>query len=600
MDNSNNDNNNIIKSPQSAQNSYPLKKHIQYKPNPKNKITTFFALGGIQEVGKNCYCFEHDNEILVIDIGIKMADKNIPGVQAIAPNFKYLNTPGKKIVVIITHGHEDHIGAINVFLKTVKNVPIIYGPKFAIELIKSKLKYDFNSFKGQFVTVQKNKVYHTKNFSFEYFSVNHSIPDAYGIIFRTVNGTIVTTGDFKFDLTPIAGFADYYNISKIGHEKVDLLIADSTNACVPGFTKSEKEVALSLEKLLKDATGRIIISTFSSNVWRFYEIIKIAQKLNKKVFIFGKNFEKMVQIANKIKYISYPPDSVLPASRLKYTPENKVIVLCTGSQGEPLAALTKIANNDHKFIKIQPNDTIIFSSNPIPGNFLSVQETIDKLSKIGANIVANGEILTEGVHLHTSGHASVEEQKLMLNLIQPHHFAPIHGEYHMLVAHKKTAIKCGVNPKNIFILNNGDCLALKNKKVYQAHTVFSGNLYLSEKSARGRIQIAQENVINDQIIMGNDGVIVISMLYDCKKNIIIQNPQIKIYGSNLNESKVIDKLKNIVKLSPQSFTDNINQMNINEYITNFKNHINGLITSYIFSIRAKKPLIIPICVTVNK
>ncbi|WP_434414490.1 ribonuclease J [symbiont of Argiope bruennichi] len=540
----------------------------QAKREKYSDVTKVFFLSGLYEVGRNCYCIEHENEILVFDVGIRLPDATI-AVDAIIPNFSYLKETKKDVYLVITHGHEDHIGAINYFLKDIRP-KTIYAPKFALELINLKVKDVYhktlNTFCDKVIEIIHGLTYKTNHFSFKYFRVNHSIPDAHGIVIKTVNGTIVTTGDFKFDFSPVTNFADYYDIAKAGKEKVDLLLSDSTNAMVQGFTKSEKDISQTIEKIFTQIKNRIIISTFASNIWRINEILKVAEKYKKKVIILGRSIEKMINVAIKLKIITVSKNLIVPVTNINLIDKSTQVIICTGSQGEPLSALKRISEDEHRQIILDKTDTVIFSSNPIPGNFLSVQEIINDLVQRGINVITNSSI-SGGVSLHTSGHASKEEQKLMLNLIQPNYFVPMHGEYFMLCKHRDTAIECKVKKENIFVVKNGVVVGLKNKKCMvlpdisidtEANFVYNGEIISVNDSS-----------INKRKKIGSSGVIINSILIDIEKKKVNENylniiflgiikNNIKKIKNNLlytinellkNEEnwKNIDKLTNLIK-----------------------------------------------------
>ncbi|MCI5774177.1 MAG: ribonuclease J, partial [Erysipelotrichaceae bacterium] len=424
-----------------------------------------YALGGLGEVGKNMYCIEHDDEIIVIDVGILFPEESLLGVDYVIPDFSYLIRNQHKIkAVVITHGHEDHIGGIPFFIQSIK-IDKIYAPRFACALINKKLEERKLSKNVKLVEINGDSRIETKHFNIGFFNTIHSIPDSLGVLINTPNGRIVQTGDFKFDLTPIGKNSDYQKMAYIGQIGVTLLLSDSTNSEVSGFSISEKKVAQSLLEQMRKTPGRLIVSTFASNVLRLGQILEAAVACGRKVAVFGRSMENVVEIAKKLKVITIPESSFIGPNEINTLPANKVCIVCTGSQGEPLAALSRIANGTHRFIKIIPGDTVIFSSNPIPGNGTSVNAVVNQLTRVGANVVVNSPLTS----LHTTGHASQEEQKLMLQLIKPKYFMPMHGEYKMQKRHMLTAIETGIPAKNCFICANGDPIILRNGECFKSN-----------------------------------------------------------------------------------------------------------------------------------
>lgn len=479
------------------------KQDIQLKHHKFDQINVY-ALGGMQEVGKNMYCIESASEVIIIDCGAMFIhDKNL-GVDAIVPSVQHLANldKDKKIHIIITHGHEDHIGAIPYALKNLK-VASIHAPLFASELIKTK----FTKHQPKIQLIDEKSIVKTDTFKIQFFYQTHSIPDAFGVIVDTKHGRIVSTGDFKIDLTPPGHKAGLAKMASIGYEGVELLLSDSTNSHVAGYSASESSVRNNINGILARAKQRIIVTTFASNVHRLNEIIKVAVKSQRKIVIVGRSLQKAINIALKLKYIDVSKTSFLNIDAVRGANNHNLLVLCTGSQGEPLSALTKIAFGKHKHINLQPGDTIVFSSNPIPGNFLQCEAIINKLIKKGAKVIVNNEFF--GVH--TSGHANQLEQKLMLNLIKPKFFLPMHGSYSMLRAHRASAIECGVPDDQIFILANGEQLILKDKVVTMANkSVISGNVYFDNDHNI----VHSGEIIDERKIMQQSGTVVANIVID--------------------------------------------------------------------------------------
>ena len=470
--------------------------------------TKIFALGGLGEVGKNMYCVMHGNEIVITDAGITFPGDDLMGIDYVIPDFTFLKKNESKIkALFITHGHEDHIGSIPFLLQSV-NIPIIYAPNQAIGLIRKKLEERNIQYKNLVVYDEKTVV-KFKNIEVSFFRTTHSIPDSHGIIIKTPNGTVVTTGDFKFDLTPIGPMANIHKMAATGSKGVTLLLSDSTNALNEGFSKSESVVDDALYEILKRENSRVIIATFASNIYRLKHIVDNCKKTGRKITTFGRSMENNLEISIQGGYIKNK-DIFISAEEANHLPPNQVCLLCTGSQGEPLAALSRIANGTHKQITLHPDDVVVFSSSAIPGNAVSISRTINKLYMKGVKVYTN----TSLSDVHTSGHANEEELKLMIRLINPKYVMPFHGEYRMLKKHADIAIDCGVPKENTFVLGNGDVLSMYKGKVKRAGSVIAGDVYVDGN----RIGNTGSVVIKDRKIMANDGIIIVIANINMKKN----------------------------------------------------------------------------------
>ena len=519
----------------------------------KELETKVFALGGLGEVGKNMYCVMHNDEIIIVDSGVMFPEEELLGIDYVIPDYSYLKQNEEKIkALLITHGHEDHIGGIPFLLQRI-NIPKIYAPYQAKELIDKKLLE--KNIKKKIIVYNENTKIKTKHFSIEFFRTTHSIPDSHGISITTPNGVIVMTGDFKFDLTPIGPVADIHKMARIGSNKVRLLMSDSTNALVEGTSLSESIVDENLNEIFATNKGnRIIIATFASNVYRLKHIIETCKKFNRKVVLFGRSMDTSVDIAIKCGYIK-DKNIIISSEAANTMKPCEVCLLCTGSQGEPLAALSRIADGSHRQIKLIPNDIVIFSSSPIPGNAASVGKTINKLYLKGVKVYTNST-----TDIHSSGHANQEELKLMLRLIEPEYFAPYHGEYRMLKSHCDLAIECGIPREKTFILENGDVLSITKNGIKKSGKIPSGEIYVDGS----RIGDVGSVVINDRKLMSNNGILVVIANIDIENKKLLATPSITTRGYilvNENEeliNKVQKKAEFIIKreLSKKAFNFN--------------------------------------------
>ena len=470
------------------------------------KPTLVYALGGLDEVGKNLYVVEYKDEIVLMDCGQKFGS-NLPGVNSVIPDYEYLIKNRKKVkVLIVTHGHEDHIGGIPYLIKQL-DIHTIYAPKIGIALLEKKFQEFSINYPG-LVEYDGTTVIKTKHFEIEMFLVNHSIPQSYGVSFQTPNGTVVNTGDYKFDFTPVGPSADFEKISEIGEKGVDLLLADSTNSEIPGFTPSESIVKEEIEAIFAEAKGRILIATFASNIDRVAHIVQAAKKNNRKIVVFGRSMVKVIEIGKRIGLIEQSENLFVKPEAIKKIDDENLLILSTGSQGEQMAALSRISRGEHAQVKVKPKDTIVFSSSPIPGNTLSVIRLINTLARLGAKL----KIHREDGTLHTSGHAPQGEQRIMFDLMKPRNFMPVHGEYRMQVEHGETAKECGVDEDKVFICQNGDTVELLNGKVSYGKKIHAGIFYIdqnndkiSDKLFQERVKIADNGIIGIYVITNKTG-----------------------------------------------------------------------------------------------
>lgn len=545
--------------------------------------TLVYALGGLGEVGKNMYCIEHDDEILIIDAGIKFPDEELLGVEYVIPDYTHLIKNRDKIVgLIITHGHEDHIGGIPFLLMTCP-VQKIYAPRFAKALIEKKLSERRRLANTKIIEIDDNSSINSKYFRVGFFNTVHSIPDSLGVLINTPNGRIVETGDFKFDLTPVGENADYQKMAYIGAAGVTLLMSDSTNSEVPGFSISEKQVASSIMEIMKKTPNRLIVSTFASNVHRLSQIIKAAKECGRKVCVFGRSMENVVEIGLRMKTIDVPEDTFISPDLVNQTEADKLCIVCTGSQGEQLAALSRIANNTHKFVHIIPGDTVLLSSNPIPGNALNVSGIVNKLVRNGAKVIQNQTFQS----LHTTGHASCEEQKLMLQLIKPKYFMPVHGEYKMLKLHAATAVEVGIPKENIFVCANGDALVLHEGEVYPSNIrIQTDAIYVDGNDISG----LSTSVLKDRKILADNGLVAVVVCIDSRTNKILCKPGIVSRGFiYIKENQTITKEAETLVYNALQ-----NAMKSKVTFNDLKNCIRNTLEPFLFKKSNRNPLVIPV------
>ncbi|WP_008313303.1 ribonuclease J [Leptolyngbya sp. PCC 6406] len=479
-------------------------------------------LGGLHEIGKNTCVFEINDEILLLDAGLAFPTDGMHGVNIVLPDVTYLRDNRHKIKgMIVTHGHEDHIGGIAFHLKQF-DIPVIYGPRLAMALLEGKLEEAGVSDRTELRPVRPRDVVRIGNsFIVEYIRNTHSIADSCSVAIHTPVGVVIHTGDFKVDHTPVDGeFFDFQKLAEYGEKGVLCLISDSTNSEVPGSTPSERSVFPNLDRTFSQAEGRLIVTTFSSSVHRVNMILELAKKHHRMVFVVGRSMLNVIAHARNLGYMDCEDDRFQPLHNLSQYADRDILILTTGSQGEPMAALTRIANGSHRQLKVRQGDTVVFSANPIPGNTIAVVNTIDKLMMQGAKVIYGRH---EGIHV--SGHGAQEDQKLMIGLVRPKFFLPVHGEHRMLVRHSKTAQSMGIPEENMVIINNGDVVSLTPDSISIAGKVSSG-IELVDASRSG---VVDRNTLRDRQQMAEDGIVTVAVTLDTYGRVVVP-PAIHLRG----------------------------------------------------------------------
>ncbi|EAH9959750.1 ribonuclease J [Campylobacter coli] len=554
---------------------------LKYNNSSEHKIR-ITPLGGLGEIGGNISVFETNNDAIIIDIGMSFPDGTMHGVDIIIPDFDYVRKIKDKIRgIVITHAHEDHIGAVPYFFKEFQ-FPI-YATPLALGMISNKFEeHGLKAERKWFRPVEKRKVYEIGEFDIEWIHITHSIIDASALAIKTKAGTIIHTGDFKIDQTPIDGYpTDLGRLAYYGEEGVLCLLSDSTNSYKEGYTKSESSVGPTFDQIFARTKGRVIMSTFSSNIHRVYQAITYGLKYGRKVCVIGRSMERNLYTTMELGYIKLDRKIFIDADEVSKYKDNEVLIVTTGSQGETMSALYRMATDEHKFIKIKPSDQVIISAKAIPGNEASVSAVLDYLLKAGAKVAYQ-----EFSEIHVSGHASIEEQKLMLTLVKPKFFLPVHGEYNHINKHKETAIKCGIPEKNIYLMSDGDQVELCQKYIKRVKTVKTGKVFVDNQINK---QIADDVVIDRQKL-ADSGIVVIIAQLDKASKTLINKPRVFSYGL------VADKQdhafsKEMAEVLGQFF------VNVKDEVLNdprfLENQIRQVLRKHIFRKIKKYPTIVP-------
>lgn len=554
---------------------------LKYNNSSEHKIR-ITPLGGLGEIGGNISVFETNKDAIIVDIGMSFPDGTMHGVDIIIPDFDYVRKIKDKIRgIVITHAHEDHIGAVPYFFKEFQ-FPI-YATPLALGMISNKFEeHGLKTERKWFRPVEKRRVYEIGEFDIEWIHITHSIIDASALAIKTKAGTIIHTGDFKIDQTPIDGYpTDLGRLAHYGEEGVLCLLSDSTNSYKEGYTKSESSVGPTFDQIFARTKGRVIMSTFSSNIHRVYQAITYGLKYGRKVCVIGRSMERNLYTTMELGYIKLDRKIFIDADEVSKYKDNEVLIVTTGSQGETMSALYRMATDEHKFIKIKPTDQVIISAKAIPGNEASVSAVLDYLLKAGAKVAYQ-----EFSEIHVSGHASIEEQKLMLTLTKPKFFLPVHGEYNHITKHKETAMKCGIPERNIYLMSDGDQVELCQKYVKRIKTVKTGKVFVDNQINK---QIADDVVIDRQKL-ADSGIVVIIAQIDKATKTLINKPRVFSYGL------VADKhdhafSKDMAEVLGQFF------INVKDEVLNdprfLENQIRQVLRKHIFRKIKKYPTIVP-------
>ncbi len=543
-------------------------------------------LGGVGEIGKNMYVFEYGDDIVVIDCGLMFPEAEMYGIDLVIPDVAYLRENREKVrAFLITHAHEDHVGGLPYVLPEFPGVPV-YASTLARGLLGNKVK-EHKLRNNPILPLDPGDELDVGPFTAIPFRVGHSIPDAMGIALRTPVGTVVHTGDFKFDHTPVDGkLSDFAILARLGAEGVVCLLSDSTRAENPGYTPSERTVGEAFREIMEPLDGRVIVATFASNIARLQQVLDAAADMERKTTVIGRSMEQNFRIATDLGYLKYDPAMIVGKDKISSVPDDKLVIATTGAQGEPMAGLARMANRDHRFVEIQPGDTVIVSASPIPGNEEEVARTIDNLFKAGANVFYHTI-----KRAHVSGHASQEELKLMLGLTKPRHFIPIHGEFRMQVQHGRLAIETGVDPGNVFIIENGQPIEiLADGTARRGQAVQAGYVYVDGLS----VGDVGDVVLRDRRALANDGIFMVVVTVDKQTGSVIGKPEVITRGFvPLNErDPLLEEAVSRVVASIDNPGDHISEIAL------LKSQIKDGVSRYLYDQTKRRPMVFPVVVEV--
>lgn len=553
--------------------------------NQRGKLS-IFALGGLGEIGKNMYVVQYENDIVVIDAGLKFPEADMLGIDIIIPDVSYLVENQEKVRgIILTHGHEDHIGGLPYILRKI-NVPI-YATRLTMGLVEHKLREAHLLHETKRVVISHHSDIKLGVFRASFFNTNHSIPDSIGVCLDTPEGAVVHTGDFKFDMTPVNGqYADMHKMAEIGKKGVLCLLSDSTNAERAGFTGSERTVGEGIKEVFRQAKQRIIVATFASNIHRIQQVIDACHLYGRKLAVVGRSMVNVVNIASDLGYLQVPTDLIIDLDEINRLPANRVAVISTGSQGESMSALTRMANASHRKVEILPGDTVVIAATPIPGNERLIGRTVDQLFRIGADVVYSATS-----DIHVSGHGAQEDLKLMLNMMRPKYFIPIHGEYRMLLAHAKLAESVGIDPDNIFVCDNGEIIEFVDGKAKTGSKVYTGKVLIDGLGVGDVGNI----VLRDRKLLSQDGILVVVVTLSKANGTILSGPDIISRGFvYVRESeKLLDEANKIVYHTMEKCL----QQQVSEWAS-LKTSVKDVLSKFLYEKTRRRPMILPIIMEV--
>ena len=552
----------------------------------KNRLRVI-PLGGLDGIGKNMTVLELGNDMIVIDAGLMFPDEDHPGIDLILPDYSYILQRKEKLRgIIITHGHEDHTGALPYLLKDLGAPVPVLGTRLTLGIVAGKLE-EHRIKKPKLREIKAGSHLNLGMFSLDFFAVNHSIPDGVAVYVRTPVGTVLHTGDFKLDQTPIDGrFTDFAGFARAAKQGVTLMLSDSTGAENSGHTPSEAEVGVELRRIFAAAEQRIIVASFASHVHRVQQVCDAAVANGRKVVVTGRSMINITKIARDLGYLHIDDDDIVDAYAMGNMPADKVVVLCTGSQGEPLSALARIANGDHKTVQIQEGDTVVISASPVPGNEKAVSRVMNRLYRAGAHVVHKGM-----ARIHVSGHGSAEELKLMLNLVSPDNFVPVHGEMRHLHAHAELAKAVGIPEQNVFILDNGDCLEIDEAGVHRGQRVNSGVIYVDGLAVGDLGQV----VLRDRQALSSDGFALIVVAVDSHTGAIVGDPEFVTRGLVLGPDTT-EALKGVRTRIEKVLKKTSGEGATDEAV--IKKALHDAVSQYIWETARRRPMIIPVVMEV--
>ena len=545
-------------------------------------------LGGVGEIGKNMLAIEQGDDIVVIDAGLMFPDEEMLGIDLVIPDIRYLREKARKVRgIVVTHAHEDHIGALPYVLRDFPTVPI-HGTRLTLGLIRSKLREHKLADRTTMREIAPGAPFTIGAFRCDSYFVCHSIPDAVGVTIETAHGTIVHSGDWKFDHTPVDGRqTDFARLSEIAAQGVLLLLSDSTRAEVPGYTPSERHVGEILDGIMSRAPGRVITTTFASNISRIKQIVDVAYAWGRRTAIVGRSMENYTKTARELGYLEYPEGAIVHPAEISKLPDQEICIITTGSQGEPTSALSRMALGDHRHVVVKDGDTVVMSANPIPGNEELVSRTVDNLFKLGADVIYDGPSRP-----HVSGHASQEELKLLLNILRPRNFVPIHGEYRMLVRHARMAIDLGVAPERAFIITNGDVLEINGDRARVGAHVPSGQVYVDGLG----VGDVSQSVMRDRLSIGSEGVFLVVVTIEQQTGAVVAGPDIVTRGFVPEEDAA-----QLIEAAKQKVLEGLAEAQTGPHLAEasaLKDAIHSSLASFLYDRTKRRPMVLPVIMQV--